>query len=86
MERRTAAQLLFLRQLPAWVVPFVLAALLVAGLAVHGWPGAAALCVVAVFIGWLGYLSWPMLTASGRIVRVAMFACALALAALQVTR
>jgi len=49
---------LFLRQLPAWVVPLVLAALLIAGLALHGWLGAAALCVVAAFVGWLGYLSW----------------------------
>jgi hypothetical protein len=76
----------FLRQLPGWVVPFVLAALLVTGLALRGWPGTAALCVVAAFIGWLGYLSWPVLSASGRIVRVAMFACALVLAALQATR
>ncbi len=77
---------MFLRQLPAWVVPLVLAALLIAGLAVRGWPGAAALCVVAAFVGWLGYLSWPVLTTLGRIGRVAIFACALALAAFQATR
>jgi hypothetical protein len=86
VERRSAAQLVFLRQLPAWVVPFVLAALLVAGLAVRGWAGAAALCLVAAFIGWLGYLSWPVLTTPGRVVRVAMFAGALTLAVLQVMR
>ena len=77
---------MFLRQLPAWVVPLVLAALLIAGLALHGWLGAAALCVVAAFVGWLGYLSWPVLTTRGRIGRVAAFACALGLAAFQATR
>jgi len=61
-------------------------ALLVAGLALHGWLGAAALCVVAAFVGWLGYLSWPVLTTRGRIGRVAAFACALGLAAFQATR
>jgi hypothetical protein len=41
---------------------------------------------VAAFIGWLGYLSWPVLTTPGRIARVAMFAGALTLAVLQVMR
>jgi hypothetical protein len=80
VERRSAAQLVFLRQMPTWVLPFVMAALLIAGLAVHGWFGAAALCVVAGFVGWLGYLSWPALTTAGRIFRVVLVACALGLA------
>jgi hypothetical protein len=80
VERRSAAQLVFLRQMPAWVLPFMMAALLIAGLAVHGWLGAAALCVVAGFMGWLGYLSWPALTPPGRIGRVVLVACALGLA------
>jgi len=86
VERRSAAQLVFLRQLPGWVAPLVLAALLIGGLAVRGWIGAAALCVVAGFIGWLGYLSWPALTAAGRIGRIAAIACMLGLAVFQATR
>jgi Family of unknown function (DUF6703) len=86
VERRSAAPLVFLRQLPAWVPPLVLAGLLVAGFALRGPAGAAALCVVAVFVGWLGYLSWPRLGAPGRAGRVAAVACVLALAVLQATR
>jgi hypothetical protein len=86
VERRSSVHLVYLRQLPAWVPPIVLAALLVAGLAVRGWIGAAALCVVAAFIGWLGYLSWPALSPPGRIGRVAVIACLLGLAVFQATR
>ena len=86
VERRSSVHLVYLRQLPAWIPPIVLAALLVAGLAVRGWIGAAALCVVAAFIGWLGYLSWPALKTPGRIGRVAVIACLLGLAVFQATR
>lgn len=71
IERRSAAPLLFLRRLPRWVPPVVLAALLVAGLAAEGWPGASLLLLLAVVLAWLGYLSWPRLTPPGRLLRVA---------------
>ena len=86
VEQRSGVHLVYLRQLPGWVPPIVLAALLVAGLAVRGWIGAAALCVVAAFIGWLGYLSWPALSPPGRIGRAAVIACLLGLAVFQATR
>ncbi len=86
VERRSAAPLVFLRQLPAWLPPLVLAGLLVAGFAVRGLAGGAALGMVAVFIGWLGYLSWPRLRGAGRAGRVAAVACLIALAVLQATR
>lgn len=85
-EQRSAAPLLYLRQLPAWVPPIVLAALLVAGLAVRGWAGAAALLVVAAFLCWLAFLSWPRLTAQGRLGRAAAIAVVLGLAVFQATR
>jgi hypothetical protein len=86
VERRSAAQLVFLRQLPAWIPALIMAALLVAGLAVRGWTGAAALVVVALFAGWLGYLSWPALGWAGRAGRAAAVACMLGLAVLQAMR
>jgi hypothetical protein len=86
VERRSAAPLVFLRQLPAWLPPLVLAGFLVAGFAFRGWAGAAALCVVTVFVGWLGYLSWPGLSPPGRAGRVAAVGCLLGLAVLQATR
>jgi hypothetical protein len=76
----------YLRQMPGWTVPLLLAGLLVAGLALRGWAGAAVLGVLAVFIGWLGYLSWPVLTPAARVVRVLMFAGPLLIAALQAGR
>jgi hypothetical protein len=86
VERRSAAPLAYLHQLPAILPPLVLAALLVTGLAARGWIGAAALCVVAAVLGWLAFLSWPGLTGRGRAGRAAAIACMLALGVLQATR
>jgi hypothetical protein len=45
-------------------------ALAVVAIVVAGPIGAAALVLVAVFLGWLAYLAWPALTPSGRLLRV----------------
>ena len=86
VERRSAALLAYLHQLPAILPPLVLAALLVTGLAARGWIGAAALCVLAAVLGWLAFVSWPGLTGRGRAGRAAAIACLLALGVLQATR
>jgi O-antigen ligase len=85
-EQRSALPLLYLRQLPRWVLPVVLAALMVTGLAVRGWGGAVALCVPAALLSWLAFLSWPALTGRGRLGRAVAIAALLGLAALQATR
>ena len=85
-ERRSAKPLLFLHQLPAWVAPLVLAGLLIAGLALRGLGGAVALCGVAATLGWLASLSWPRLSAGGRLGRLLAVAAMLVLAAYQATR
>ena len=85
-ERRSAKPLLYLHQLPTWVAPLVMVALLVAGLAVKGPGGAVALCGVAAVLGWLAAISWPRLSASGRIGRILGIAVVLALAGLQAIR
>jgi hypothetical protein len=85
-EQRSALPAAYLRQLPTWVPPVVLAGLLVAGLAVRGWGGTVALCAVAAFLCWLAFLSWPALGSRGRLGRVVVIACLLALAAFQATR
>jgi hypothetical protein len=85
-ERRSAKPLLFLHQLPTWVAPLVLVGLLIAGLAVRGPGGAAALCGVAAVLGWLATLSWPQLSATGRLGRILGIAVVLALAGLQAAR
>ena len=86
VEQRSAVPLLYLRHLPAWVPPIVLAALFVTGLALRGWAGAIALCAVAAFLGWLAYLSWPRLAGPGRLGRVVAVAFLLGLAAVMATR
>ncbi|GIH98494.1 DUF6703 family protein [Planobispora takensis] len=72
IERLSAAPLVFLFQLPRWIAPALLVILLLVGFAVQSvWGGLAAL-VVAAFVGWLAYMSWPSLSVRGRILRVAL--------------
>jgi len=85
-ERRSAKPLLFLYQLPSWVFPVVLVVLLVAGLAMRGPAATVALCALAAVLGWLGMLSWPRLSAAGRLGRVLAVAVVLVLAGYQATR
>src|SRR5262249_62019700 len=81
-----ARPLLLLHQLPVWLVPLVLLALLVTGLAVPGWIGAVALVLVAGFLGWLAAVSWPRLSPSARLLRVAAVAGVLVIAGIQAVR
>lgn len=85
-EHHSARPLLFLYQLPTWVPPIVLAALLVTGLFVKGPGGAVALCLVAAVLGWLASVSWPRLSSGGRAARLLAVAVVLAVAAYQATR
>jgi hypothetical protein len=80
LEHRSATSLLWLHQLPAWLMPVLAAGLLVAGLAVHGVGGAIALCGLAVVLGWLAAVSWPRLSAQGRLMRVLVIGGVLAVA------
>ncbi|MFD0888580.1 DUF6703 family protein, partial [Streptosporangium algeriense] len=81
VERRSAAPLVFLFQLPRWILPVVLVALLLAGFAVPSFLGGIAVLPVIGFVGWLAYMSWPSLGARGRILRVALLTFLLLLAA-----
>ena len=86
VERSSARPLVLLHQLPRWVVPILAAGLLVVGLAVPGWPAAAALVLVAAFLGWLAALSGPALNPNGRLLRLAAVAGVLVLAVLRAVR
>jgi hypothetical protein len=85
-ERRSAKPLLYLHQLPTWVVPAVLAVLLVVGLAVHGAVGAVALSALAAVLGWLAAMSWPRLSPTGKLSRVLAVVVIVGLAAYQASR
>ncbi len=83
IEQRSATSLLWLHQLPTWLLPVLAVALLVTGLAVGGWGGAIALGGLAVVLGWLALLSWPRLPAQGRLLRLAAVAVVLVIAVLR---
>jgi hypothetical protein len=86
LERASARPLVWLQQMPRWIPPIVAAAVLVTGLAVPGAVGAVALLLVAAFLGWLAALSWPKLSPSGRLLRLAAVAGVVALALIQAFR
>jgi len=77
---------MFLHQLPTWVAPAVLVALLIAGLAMRGPAAAIALCGVAAVLAWLAAISWPRLATGGRVGRALAVAAVLAVAAYQASR
>lgn len=68
-EQRSATTLLWLHQLPRWLLPVLAVGLLVIGFALPGWGGAIALLAVAAVLGWLAAVSWPRLSAQGRLLR-----------------
>jgi Family of unknown function (DUF6703) len=85
-ERRSAQPLLYLHQLPVWIAPVAAAVLLIVGLAVRGPGGAVALVGVAAALGWLAMISWPRLSAGGRVTRILAVAVMLGVAVWQALR
>jgi hypothetical protein len=86
VERSSARPLVFLSQLPRWLPLLAMLALMITGFAVPGWIGAAALVLVAAFLAWLAYMSWPRVSARGRVPRILAVVCVLVLAVWQARR
>ncbi len=72
VERASAPVLLWLSSRPRFLLPALVAVLLVGGLAAPGAPGLAMLGVLALLLLWLSYLSWPALDGRARMLRAAM--------------
>lgn len=72
-----------LSQLPRLVPFLVLLTLLVAGVVISGPTGFVLMAVAAAFVGWVLYLSWPRLTGSERIMRLAVLLLAVVMAVVQ---
>lgn len=73
LEVKTGPLLVMIHSMPRWVLPVTLAAALFFGLLLDGswaWLGAILLGIIAVFLAWLLALSWPLLSASSRVIRV----------------
>ena len=74
VERRSAPVLLWLSSRPRFVLPVLVAVLLIGGLAA---PTAYALplqLLLGLLLLWLSYLSWPALDGRARMLRAAMLA------------
>ncbi|MCU1672367.1 MAG: hypothetical protein JWN77_480 [Frankiales bacterium] len=69
VEKRSAPVLVLLSQRPRWLVPVLSLLLLVGGLALPPVFGALCLLLLLAFIGWLTYLSWPVVVGNARLLR-----------------
>ncbi len=69
----SAPTLLRIHALPKFLVPGIIAVLMVLGLFLAAPYSGIALTVVSVFIGWLMYLSWPLLDPRSRLIRILVF-------------
>jgi hypothetical protein len=74
LEKRSGPLLVLLSHQHKALVPLVSVALLIAGLALPPAAGVPCLLLLAAFVGWLTYLSWPAVVGRGRLVRLATFA------------
>ena len=83
VERASLPLITKISSLPK-ALPFLLMlALLVAGVLIGGPAGFVLMGLAAVFVGWVLYLSWPRLTGSERIMRLAVLLLAVAMAVVQ---
>ena len=71
LERHSGPVLVLLSQQHKAVVPLVSVLLLIGGLALPVPLGIGCLVLLAAFVGWLTYLSWPAIVGQARVVRVA---------------
>lgn len=81
IERRSAPALLWFSSRPKVVLPALTVLLLLVGLVAPTPVGVPVLVVLALLIGWLSYLSWPVVGTAPRLLRAATVGLVLAAAA-----
>ncbi len=69
VNQRSRGVLVKLSHLPALVVPGLVLVLMVVGLSAPLPVALPALALIAVFVAWLAYISWPILRTRGRFTR-----------------
>jgi hypothetical protein len=69
VEVLSAPTLIRLHSLPRSVMPVLILLFMFVGLVKDNVIGGIALLIVAAFVGWLLYLSWPLLEGRARIIR-----------------
>ncbi len=78
VERATAPALVWLTSRPTFFVPLLSAVLLLAGLFAPPAVGAPLLLLLALLVGWLSYLSWPVVSGVQRLLRLSTIGLVLA--------
>lgn len=78
VERTSAPVLVWLSARPKLFVPLLTAALLIGGLAAPPGAGVPLLLLLVVLIGWLSYLSWPVVEGFQRLLRIGIIGLVLA--------
>ena len=86
VERASAPALLWLSARPKFLIPLLSAVLLLGGLATPLAVGVPLLVLLLLLVGWLGYLSWPVVQGAQKVVRLATVALVLAALVLRLTR
>lgn len=74
VEQASRPLLVRLHALPRLLIPLATVVLVAIGVLAPPAVGLFALAVVALFVAWIAYLSWPAVGAGGRAVRLAMVA------------
>jgi hypothetical protein len=74
VEKRSGPVLVLLSRQHKALVPLLSIALLVCGLALPATIGVLCLVLLACFVGWLTFLSWPAIVGQARAVRLAVVA------------
>lgn len=69
----SAPALLRIHGLPKFLVPGLIAILMLLGLFLPAPYSGISLTIVSAFIGWLMYLSWPLLDPKSRLIRLLVF-------------
>jgi len=69
----SAPILLRIHGLPKFLVPGLIAVLMLLGLFLQAPYSGVALTVVSIFIGWLMYVSWPLLDSKSKLIRSLVF-------------
>jgi hypothetical protein len=75
-----------LSHLPRLVPFLILLGLLVVGLLIGSVAGFVLMSLAAAFVGWVLYLSWPRLSSSERLMRLAVLLIAVAMAVTRLPR
>lgn len=70
LEILSTPALLTINNWPKWLIPLGMLAFLLVGLFVPGVVGGFFILIVGTFVGWLLFLSWPLLDPKAKIFRL----------------